>query len=465
MNEKISFPDLVALLAAKLNVTKKEAEAFLKEFFTISTEVISSGEELRINELGVFKPIWVEPRASVNVQTGEPVEIPGHYKLSFIPDKVLREAVNAPFSSFSVEILNDHVSTEAMMAVDDTEPLDSRDADGDEEEALPVEEPVAGMPAESEEAADEASVPATEPVESGEVLAPETESAESVVESAREVPVSDSGKTETEIETETSVVEESHETPNPGPQTQADTQSAIEPVEATSEAVTDETTVETSAIVPASVEAESDYHEYLQKSASRRAFWWGALTGLGAVVVLAVAVWFFLRGDEGIKIGEYTLSLTDSEAFAPQSEPMANPVTDTIVVPKPVDTTAVATPVDGDTLSETPVKEESAPRNVKTEAPRSQVTPAAEQPAVRPVVETIRSGVFLTTLARKYFGHKAFWVYIYEENKGVIKNPNQVPIGTRVVIPDAAKYHIDAKNSRSVDEAKALAVKILSRYE
>ena len=110
MNEKISFPDLVALLAAKLNVTKKEAEAFLKEFFTISTEVISSGEELRINELGVFKPIWVEPRASVNVQTGEPVEIPGHYQLSFVPDKVLREAVHAPFSAFSVEILNARVS-------------------------------------------------------------------------------------------------------------------------------------------------------------------------------------------------------------------------------------------------------------------------------------------------------------------------------------------------------------------
>ena len=44
-------------------------------------------------------------------------EIPGHYKLSFIPDKVLREAVNAPFSSFSVEVLNDHVPIEDMTAV------------------------------------------------------------------------------------------------------------------------------------------------------------------------------------------------------------------------------------------------------------------------------------------------------------------------------------------------------------
>ena len=117
MNEKISFPDLVGLLSSKMNITKKEAETFLKEFFTVSTEIITSGEELRINGLGLFKPIWVEARGSINIQTGEPVEIPGHYKLSFIPDKVLREAVNAPFSSFSVEVLNDHVPIEDMTAV------------------------------------------------------------------------------------------------------------------------------------------------------------------------------------------------------------------------------------------------------------------------------------------------------------------------------------------------------------
>ena len=169
MNEKISFPDLVALLAAKLNVTKKEAEAFLKEFFTVSTEVISSGEELRINELGVFKPIWVEPRASVNVQTGEPVEIPGHYKLSFVPDKVLREAVNAPFSSFSVEILNDHVSTEAMMAVDEGELLGSRDTDSSGEEDLLAAEPAAVMSADSDAAGEVAPATETERVEPVEV--------------------------------------------------------------------------------------------------------------------------------------------------------------------------------------------------------------------------------------------------------------------------------------------------------
>ncbi|WP_286007848.1 HU family DNA-binding protein [Barnesiella viscericola] len=452
MNEKISFPDLVALLAAKLNVTKKEAEAFLKEFFTVSTEVISSGEELRINELGVFKPIWVEPRASVNVQTGEPVEIPGHYKLSFVPDKVLREAVNAPFSSFSVEILNDHVSTEAMMAVDEDELLGSRDTDSPEEDLLAAG-PAAVMSADSDAAGEVAPATESERVEPEEVPTGEMADSEPLNDAVPETPVSDPNP-------EMPAASERNETTVAETEAEVETPPTIEPIEATPASATEEQAVKTSALVPVDTEEERDYHEYLQKSASRRAFWLGALSGLGAVVVIVAAVWFFLRDDDGIKIGEYTLSLTGSEVFAPQ--PVANPVTDTVVIPETVDTVVEGTATSSDTV---PLARESASQNVKTTGLSAQVAPAVGQPSSEPVIETIRSGVFLTTLSRKYFGHKAFWVYIYEENKGVIKNPNQVPIGTRVVIPDAAKYHIDAKNSRSVDEAKALAVKILSRYE
>lgn len=463
MNEKISFPDLVTLLATKLNVTKKDAEAFLKEFFTISTEVISSGDELRINELGVFKPIWVEPRASVNVQTGEPVEIPGHYKVSFVPDKVLREAVNAPFSSFSVEILNDHVSTETMMAVGDEEPADTRDTDGDEDVAIPGDEPtVTEEPAPQEEVED-AIIPETDK--------PETTEAEDLPgEKGEEQPAIPESASDPDVETEPEPevisvdndepVETSEDTP-----IEPEAQPVEEPmVETPSEPVADEPKADVPALVP--VETDTDYTDYLQKSASRRAFWWGALSALGVIAVIGVAVWFFLRGDEGIRIGEYTLSLTNEEVFAPQ--PQANQVADTVVVSEPVDTTATADAAERDSVSEKPVaRTEKAERVEKAEKPSRTAATAtrAVEPAAEPVVETIRSGVFLTTLARKYFGHKTFWVYIYEENKKIIKNPNQVPIGTRVVIPEASKYHIDAKDRRSVEEAKALAVKILSQYE
>lgn len=460
MNEKISFPDLVALLAAKLNVTKKEAEAFLKEFFTVSTEVISSGDELRINDLGVFKPIWVEPRSSVNVQTGEPVEIPGHYKLSFVPDKVLREAVNAPFSSFSVEILNDHVSTEEMMAVGDGESLDDRD------------EEVSVQPGKTEVVEESA---AQEPEEQEEEISDVDTVEETIVE---DTSTSEVGETSVESRTDVGVMEpESVSDPAPvsysEPELSAEEKS--EP-ESRPEAIAKEELPEPEELPLVDKESEEenplcethpqnqrteevdDYHEYLQKSSSRIAFWWGALSCLGLVVVIGVAAWFFLRGDGGIKIGEYTLSLTNSGVFASQT--VENNIADTVVVPEPMDTTTVVESLENDTLPG-----EAVAQNVKSAELEKIVASAPEQPAAKPVVETIRSGVFLTTLARKYFGHKTFWVYIYEENKGVITNPNQVPIGTRIVIPDASKYHIDAKDPQSVETAKALAVKILSKYE
>ena len=388
MNEKISFPDLVGLLSSKMNITKKEAETFLKEFFTVSTEVITSGEELRINGLGLFKPIWVEARRSINVQTGEPVEIPGHYKLSFIPDKVLREAVNAPFSSFSVEVLNDHVPIEDMTAVPSQDIDENNDICNTENVELQDSKEIR-----EKEEEDEPIEPAHEYIQ--EDKSADEESSESTV-SSQEIE-----KFQEEI---------------------------IQPES--------ETKVE---------EKEEDcYEDYLRKSASRKSFWWGVLSAFGIIIICLAGGIFFMGNDSPyvVKIGEYTLSLGKQSI---DSRPMNN------------NPESVVLPENKDTLSE--MEKDSVLKDSVIS-----VSPLAA-PEVKPVIETIRSGVFLTTLARKYFGHKAFWVYIYEENKDVIKNPNQVPIGTRLTIPSASKYDIDANNRTSVENAKALAAKIQSRYE
>ena len=388
MNEKISFPDLVGLLSSKMNITKKEAETFLKEFFTVSTEVITSGEELRINGLGLFKPIWVEARGSINIQTGEPVEIPGHYKLSFIPDKVLREAVNAPFSSFSVEVLNDHVPIEDMTAVPSHDIDENNDICNTENVELQDSKEIR-----EKEEEDEPIEPAHEYIQ--EDKSADEESSESTV-SSQEIE-----KFQEEI---------------------------IQPES--------ETKVE---------EKEEDcYEDYLRKSASRKSFWWGVLSAFGIIIICLAGGIFFMGNDSPyvVKIGEYTLSLGKQSI---DSRPMNN------------NPESVVLPENKDTLSE--MEKDSVLKDSVISA-----SPLAA-PEVKPVIETIRSGVFLTTLARKYFGHKAFWVYIYEENKDVIKNPNQVPIGTRLTIPSASKYDIDANNRTSVENAKALAAKIQSRYE
>ena len=61
--------------------------------------------------------------------------------------------------------------------------------------------------------------------------------------------------------------------------------------------------------------------------------------------------------------------------------------------------------------------------------------------------------------------HKIFWVYIYEYNKNIIQNPNNIPIGTKLNIPAASVYNINAKDSRSIRTAVDLQSRILSNLE
>ena len=78
--------------------------------------------------------------------------------------------------------------------------------------------------------------------------------------------------------------------------------------------------------------------------------------------------------------------------------------------------------------------------------------------------DTITKTCFLTTMARKHYGNLHFWVYIYEENKSKLGNPNAIRPGTIVVIPPASKYGIDANNPQSVEIAKQKAIEIYSKY-
>lgn len=71
--------------------------------------------------------------------------------------------------------------------------------------------------------------------------------------------------------------------------------------------------------------------------------------------------------------------------------------------------------------------------------------------AVQEVYDTVTST--LAQLSRKHYGTYEFWVYIYEENKDVISNPDFVEPNTRVRIPNAEKYGIDANDRTSINNA------------
>lgn len=69
----------------------------------------------------------------------------------------------------------------------------------------------------------------------------------------------------------------------------------------------------------------------------------------------------------------------------------------------------------------------------------------------------------LTSLALHKYGHKAFWVYIYEENRERIKNPHNIPVGTPLHLPPAKKYKIDPQNTNSIHQALILSKSIPSK--
>ena len=105
---------------------------------------------------------------------------------------------------------------------------------------------------------------------------------------------------------------------------------------------------------------------------------------------------------------------------------------------------------------------------VKKVAEKDSLTPvastSAKPAATKQLTDTVTARNFLTRMARRHYGNGHFWVYIYEENRNVIKNPNNVRPGTVVVIPDAKKYGIDKDNPQSVETAKRKEGEIQSKF-
>lgn len=79
-----------------------------------------------------------------------------------------------------------------------------------------------------------------------------------------------------------------------------------------------------------------------------------------------------------------------------------------------------------------------------------------------PTSEIMKQGSTLMQMSLKYYGNKAFWVYIYEANKSAIPNPNNVAIGTKIRIPKPDASIINSNDPNCIAKAKALQSKILS---
>ena len=90
-------------------------------------------------------------------------------------------------------------------------------------------------------------------------------------------------------------------------------------------------------------------------------------------------------------------------------------------------------------------KEETAPAKAEPQtAPQQPATSAYLDSASYKITGTktkytIKEGETLTRVSLRFYGTKAMWPYIVKHNPKVIKNPNNVPYGTTIEIPELTK--------------------------
>lgn len=107
MNEKKSLQDILGNIAEDAGVTKKLSENFLRTLFEIVEEALNKDGIAKIPNIGTFKIIAIEERKSVNVQDGSEMIIPAHKKVSFVPEKNLKEEINKPYAHLETYVLKD----------------------------------------------------------------------------------------------------------------------------------------------------------------------------------------------------------------------------------------------------------------------------------------------------------------------------------------------------------------------
>lgn len=438
MNNKLTLPDIAALLAVRTGRDKRSAEQFLRELISVVTDGLFTDKIVKIKGIGTFKIVPVEQRESVHVNTGERFIIPAHYKYSFLPDKELRDTVNAPFSFFeTTEIGND-------VDFSDLEESNEADLTGEEdesvEEVIPEEEIPAGSRVEgvlSEALKELQEEPAfePEPIEEAEkAKAEETEASFPVVP----VPLPEEEEIPVPIVTE-------EELPLPEKEQE-------KPVEAPISVTPPSEKPEPESIYPEPGIMGNFEPVYTPPFYKKDSFL-AVLILLAFIGVSALLyIWYKNRSIELVQVKTIPpVAVIDSMKESSFQLP------DTLVAD-------ISSGEEEPVIIETPPAEEQDLSILEKQPEKKQPEPA-KQPAQWVDKVTIASGDRLTLISLKYYGHKFFWVYIYEANKDVIKDPNNIPIGTVLKVPAPGIYGINSKSKASISKAAALQTKILQGKE
>ena len=131
----MTIQDISKVLIERNGLNKKVAAAFVNAMFDVIQQALERDRIVKVKGLGTFKIIDVDDRESVNVNTGERVLIEGHDKITFVPDALMKELVNKPFSQFETVVLKDGVDFDSVET-----PQDQEMSDDNAESSMPLVE-------------------------------------------------------------------------------------------------------------------------------------------------------------------------------------------------------------------------------------------------------------------------------------------------------------------------------------
>ena len=86
--------ELVAVVAEKSGITKKDAERVVSATFETITAQLMKGEKVQISGFGIFEVKKREARIGRNPRTKEAIEIPASNAPVFKPSKALKDTVS-----------------------------------------------------------------------------------------------------------------------------------------------------------------------------------------------------------------------------------------------------------------------------------------------------------------------------------------------------------------------------------
>lgn len=87
--------ELVAAMAEKTQLSKKDADAALKAFIDVVSEELKKGERIQLVGFGTFEVSERAAREGRNPQTGETMTISASKSPKFKAGKALKDLVNA----------------------------------------------------------------------------------------------------------------------------------------------------------------------------------------------------------------------------------------------------------------------------------------------------------------------------------------------------------------------------------